>query len=275
MAGGRFDGKTILVTGGSSGIGFGIARRFAEEGGQIAIFARGKEKGERAAADLSAISRAAFHAVDLTDETAIASGLDAVIQDFGRLDVLVNNAGIGLRRSRLPEDASAAERWEAHRGANLDSSYLMTAAALPLLAANPGAAVVNISSTGAQHGNWGLYGVAKAGVEALTRAFAAEAAPLGVRVNCISPGWIATSPEQQQEVTGGTGGSPSLLGRMGTPAEIGAAAAFLASEDASFITGQTLVADGGMMIVDHPSKGMLEDHGPKGQSRHWPPDGGS
>jgi NAD(P)-dependent dehydrogenase (short-subunit alcohol dehydrogenase family) len=125
-----------------------------------------------------------------------------------------------------------------------------------------GNAIVNISSTATFHGNWGLYGVAKTGVDGMTRSFAAELAPYGIRVNAISPGWIETSPAETAAAQGGTGGEwempPSLLNRMGTPQEIANTAAFLASDEASFITGQTLVVDGGLMIMDYPSRPSLE-----------------
>jgi NAD(P)-dependent dehydrogenase (short-subunit alcohol dehydrogenase family) len=155
-------------------------------------------------------------------------------------------------------------RWEIFRGANLDSNYFVSAHALPHLAKNRGSAIVNISSTSALHGNWGLYGVAKIGVEGMTRSFAAEAAPYGIRVNSISPGWIETSLEETAAAQGGSGGwdmPPSLLDRMGTPEEIANTAAFLASDEASFITGQTLIVDGGLMILDYPSRPSLESVG--------------
>jgi NAD(P)-dependent dehydrogenase (short-subunit alcohol dehydrogenase family) len=107
-----------------------------------------------------------------------------------------------------------------------------------------------------------LYGVAKTGVDGMTRSFAAELAPYGVRVNAISPGWIETSPEETAAAQGGSGGEwelpPSLLNRMGTPQEIANVAAFLASDEASFVTGQTLVVDGGLMIMDYPSRPSLD-----------------
>ena len=122
--------------------------------------------------------------------------------------------------------------------------------------------LINISSTATFHGNWGLYGAAKAGVEGMTRSFAAEAAPYGVRVNAISPGWIETSPEQTAVAQGNSDGQwdmpPSLLDRMGTPEEIANTAAFLASSESSFITGQTLIVDGGLTIMDYPSISSLE-----------------
>ncbi|MEX0301811.1 MAG: SDR family NAD(P)-dependent oxidoreductase [Leisingera sp.] len=253
----RFDKKTVLITGGHSGIGFGIAERFAREGADLILVGRNQAKGDAAAAKLAAQGgNARFLTADLSreeDVRGLATGLD-------RLDVLVNNAGLlGRLIEHGPED-SPGTRWDRIRGANQDSTYLVTAHCLPLLKAS-GGSVVNISSTATWHGNWGLYGVAKAGVEALTRSFAAEAAP--VRVNAVSPGWIAN--DLAASASGNADGSwdlpPSLLDRMGTPSEIAGAVAFLASEDASFVTGQTLIADGGLTLIDYPSRPLLEQCG--------------
>ncbi|PZU81896.1 MAG: short-chain dehydrogenase [Shinella sp.] len=253
----RFTDKVVLVSGGNSGIGLAIAERFATEGAHLVLMGRDRRKGEAAISRINTLGATCkFVQVDLCCETSVK---DEIAQ-LDRLDVLVNNAGLGTRRIGVRPEDTPGERWNRWRGANLDSTYYMTAHCKPLLGAS-GGCVVNISSTGAIHGNWGLYGVAKAGVEALTRSFAAEAAP--VRVNAISPGWIAT--EATALASGNADGSwdlpPSLLNRVGTGAEIAGVAAFLASEDASFITGQTLVVDGGMSIMDFPSFPLLENAG--------------
>jgi NAD(P)-dependent dehydrogenase (short-subunit alcohol dehydrogenase family) len=128
-------------------------------------------------------------------------------------------------------------------------------------------AIVNISSTATLHGNWGLYCVAKAAIEGLTRSLAAEGAKHGVRANCVSPGWISTETDSFESASGTKSGEweqpPSLLGRMGIPAEIAAAVLFLASDEASFVTGQTLIVDGGLAITDYTSMNLLSKVGHK------------
>ena len=264
--------KVALVTGGNSGIGRGIVHRFLREGAAVAIAARDPAKGAavlREAAEMG--GEAAFFAVDLAQEDAVAEMIEAVLARFGRLEIVVNNAGLGSRRSDVEPADPPGERWRKLRGPNLDAAYFVSAHALPALARAGGGAMVNISSTAARHGNWGLYGVAKAGVEGLTRAFAAEGAPHGIRVNGISPGWIATERDGEIAASGASDGTwelpPSLLNRMGLPAEIAAAAVFLASPEASFVTGQTLVVDGGLTVLDYPSMPLLSRVGDRLRSR--------
>ncbi len=262
----RLNEKVALVTGGNSGIGRGIVHRFVREGARVAFAGRDQAKGEAVLGEIDALGGdGAFFALDLAEEPAVAGLIEQVRARFGRLDIVVNNAGVGSRRSGVDPDDPPGLRWQKLRGPNLDSGYFVCAHALPLLAeaaqGTTGGAIVNISSTATWHGNWGLYTIAKAGVEGLTRAFAAEFAPHGIRVNGVSPGWIATGQDEAQAAAGSADGGwalpPSLLNRMGTPDEIAAAVLFLASEEASFITGQTLIVDGGLMVTDYPSMPLL------------------
>ena len=253
----RFENKVALVTGGNFGIGQGIVHRFAREGAAVAIVARNATRGNSVVAELEALGHiGAFFQTDVSDEQAVESMIGAVIERFGRLDFVVNNAGCGSDNCGIDPDTTPGDRWEFFRSANLDSNYFVTSLAIPHLMKNSGSSVVNISSTGAFHGNWGLYGVAKSGVDAMTRSFAAELAMYGIRVNAISPGWIETSPEAAAVARGDDDWEipPSLFNRMGTPEEIANTAAFLASNEASFITGQTLVVDGGLTILDYASR---------------------
>jgi NAD(P)-dependent dehydrogenase (short-subunit alcohol dehydrogenase family) len=188
------------------------------------------------------------------------------IAEFGALHVVINNAGAGAKRSGVSADDEPGVRWGKLVAANLTTTYLVSAHALPELRRAGGGAIVNISSTAAIHGNYGTYGAAKAGVEGLTRSMAVEAAPHGIRVNCVSPGWIRTdatypagepAPEVRERRAAWER-ETSLLGRMGRPEEIAQAVVFLASEQASFITGAVLVVDGGLTIID-PTAGSWLD----------------
>lgn len=257
--------RIVLVTGGATGIGRGIALRFANDGATVVIVGRNRERGEAVRDELRALSPDCdFITADLADETEVAQLVEVIEQRFGRLDVVINNAGVGSRRSAIAPNDPPGLRWDKMRGPNLDAPYFVCAYSLQLLGAT-GGTIVNISSTAASHGNWGLYGIAKAAVEALTRSFAAEGARYGVRVNGISPGWIATELDQEAPASGDGEQAwqtpPSLLGRVGTPAEIASASVFLTSAEASFITGQTLVVDGGLTITDYPSAEMLRTYG--------------
>ena len=255
----RLKNKAVLVTGGNSGIGRGIALRMAAEGARIAITGRDPKKGADTLAALKAAgATAVFFPADLGHENEARAVVEKAGAEFGRLDIVINNAGAGARRSGVLETDPPGERLHKLLRPNLEAAYYIAAYAMPLLAKAGKGAIVNISSTATFHGNWGNYGVAKAAVEALTRSLAVEGAPFGVRVNSVSPGWIKT------EAVSGSGAAEdwekgaSLLGRMGRPDEIARAVVFLASEEASFVTGTTLIVDGGLVITDYPSLPWLE-----------------
>ena len=262
----KFENKVTLVTGGNFGIGYGIAKKFAEEGSEIAIVARNEERAKNVIKDLENHGFVAkFFQTDVSKEEDVKKMIKEVLNVFGKLNIVVNNAGCGSQHCGVKPNDPPSSRWEILRGANLDSNFFVSAHSLPHLAKNKDSAIVNISSTATFHGNWGLYGAAKTGVEGMTRSFAVEASTYGIRVNCISPGWIETSPEQTAAAQGNNSGEwempPSLFERMGTTEEIANTAAFLASNEASFITGQTIVVDGGFTMIDYPSRNSLKSVG--------------
>jgi NAD(P)-dependent dehydrogenase (short-subunit alcohol dehydrogenase family) len=254
----RFKDKVALVTGGNSGIGRSIVRRFVKEGARVAIVGRDKAKGADTLAEVKALGAdAEFYAVDLGGEAVAREMVEAVAKRFGRLDVVVNNAGGGARKAGvLPEDPPG-ERLRKVMASNLEAAYYVGSYAMPHLRDAGRGAIVNISSTATFHGTWGNYGIVKAGVEALTRSLAVEGAPHGVRANSVSPGWIGTDAVNTGADKSWQKGV-SLFGRSGTPDEIATAVSFLASEEASFITGTTLIVDGGLMITDYSSLPWLE-----------------
>jgi NAD(P)-dependent dehydrogenase (short-subunit alcohol dehydrogenase family) len=251
--------KVVLVTGGNSGIGRGIVGCAAEEGARVAIAGRDRAKGEDTLAELRGRgAEAAFFAGDISVEDEARTLVEGVCERFGRLDVVVNNAGAGARRSGVLEGDGPGARLRKLLGPNLEAAYYVSAYALPALRDAGGGAIVNISSTASLHGNWGTYGIAKAGVEALTRSLAVEGAPHGIRANGVSPGWIKTGATKGTEAAEAWEEGASLLGRMGVPEEIARAVVFLASDEASFVTGATLVVDGGLTITDFPSLPWLD-----------------
>lgn len=262
----KFENKVTLVTGGNFGIGYGIAKKFAEEGSEIAIVARNEERAKNVIKDLENQGFVAkFFKTDVSKEEDVKKMIKEVLNVFGKLNIVVNNAGCGSQHCGVQPNDPPSLRWEVLRSANLDSNFFVSAHSLPYLAKNKDSAIVNISSTATFHGNWGLYGAAKTGVEGMTRSFAVEGSTYGIRVNCISPGWIETSPEQTAAAQGSNNGEwempPSLFERMGTTEEIANTAAFLASNEASFITGQTIVVDGGFTMIDYPSRNSLKSVG--------------
>jgi len=266
----RLEDKVTLITGGNGGIGRAIAELAVAEGAHVVITGRNVARGEATVQALRlAGGEVLFVPAELSDEAQARTVIEMTIAEYGALHVVVNNVGAGAQKSGVqPQDGPGA-RWNKLIGANLTATYLVSAYALPELRKSGGGAIVNISSTAAVHGNYGIYGAAKAGVEGLTRSLAVEYAPYGIRVNCVSPGWIKTAvtfpageqdPSEQNVVHTRRAQweqTTSLLGRMGRPAEIAQAVLFLASEQASYITGATLIVDGGLTIIDPTAESWL------------------
>ena len=246
----RFEGKVALVTGASRGIGRAIALALAAEGADVAVNYAGSEAAAKeVAAEIEAMGRRAFVIqADIASTEASTAMVDAVVKEFGRVDVLVNNAGItrdGLLMRMKEED------WDAVITTNLKGVFNCTKAAIKYMMKQKSGNIVNISSIVGVMGNAGQanYCAAKAGVIGFTKATAKEVAARGIRVNAIAPGFIKTdmtSVLSEKVVEAMLAGIP--LNRLGETEDIAKAVLFLASSDANYITGQTLHVDGGMVM---------------------------
>ena len=253
---GRVAGKVAIITGGASGIGAETARRLAREGASVVLADLDAEAGEAVAAEIAAQGHtAAFIAHDVTSEAAWASLMQTAVARFGRLDVLVNCAGISGDRPLLK---GRYDVWKRIMAVNLDGAYLGLAAAAPIMVKAGSGSIVNISSLAGKVGIAGApaYCASKGGVALLTKAAALELAPHGVRVNSVHPGFIATpmvenslARDPNGETRRAAQAARHPLGRYGQPREIADGIVFLASDESSFMTGSELVIDGGYTAV--------------------------
>jgi len=246
----RFDDKVVLITGAGSGIGRVMAGMFAAEGARVAVLDQDGDAARQSAEAIEKRHGVAFAvAADVTDATEVAAAVAAVEEHLGGLDVLVNNAAVCVAEDLVD---SAPEVWDRDVAVVLRGTYLCTRAAVPRLAARGGGAVVNIVSVNGLTalGN-DAYSAAKAGVISMTRAVAVKHGADGIRVNAVAPGTIRTpywvdrirrDPEVFDRLV-----KWYPLGRVGEPEDVARAVMFLASEDASWITGEVLRVDGGLL----------------------------
>jgi meso-butanediol dehydrogenase / (S,S)-butanediol dehydrogenase / diacetyl reductase len=267
--GGRFAGKVAVVLGGTSGIGLATGRRLHDEGASVVITARRADLGMAAAASFVS-DRVLFNQADVTRRAELDAMFAATSARFGRIDVLVNSAGAAVLG---PLDTLQPKHWQRMIDLNLNGVFNACQSALPHLRATlaaglaSAAAIVNVASISGMAGDRGMpaYNAAKAGVLNFTRSLALELAPQRIRVNAVSPGAVDTP------LSVATSGNPAIaarfaatipIGRFGRPDEIAAAIAFLAAEEASFITGANLVVDGGVTAsTGHPDLVGLLDRG--------------
>jgi 3-oxoacyl-[acyl-carrier protein] reductase len=247
----RLEGKTALVTGASRGIGAAVALRLAAEGASVAVNYSGSKQAAEAVVEavVAAGGEAVTLQADVSDPAACTRLVDAAVEAFGHLDILVNNAGI-TRDGFLVRMSD--EDWDAVISTNLTGVFSVSrAAAKHMMKARTGS-IINITSVVGMMGNAGQanYSAAKAGVIGLTKSIARELASRHVRCNAVAPGFIATDmtnklTDAQKDAVAET----IALGRLGSAGDVAAAVAFLASDDAAYVTGQILAVDGGMTFA--------------------------
>jgi NAD(P)-dependent dehydrogenase (short-subunit alcohol dehydrogenase family) len=246
-------GKGVLVSGGSRGIGLAAARRFLEEGCRVFLSGLDEAEVKHAVLELDRPDDVlAGRPVDVADEDQVDDLVTAAEAFLHGIDVLANNAGTAWQE---PFVDIAAERWDRILDVNLRGEFLVAQrVARGMIARGRGGAIVNMASTNALEGEAGYahYNASKGGIAMLTRTMAVELGAHGIRVNALCPGKIATPLQGEAEDTGYTRRfvrDRIPLGRSGTPEEVAAAYAFLASDEASFITGELLVVDGGQLAT--------------------------
>jgi NAD(P)-dependent dehydrogenase (short-subunit alcohol dehydrogenase family) len=260
----RLISDVVIVTGAGRGIGSAIAKAFAAEGARVVVADVDLKNAEQLASDIVAASgHAVAHQADISDPSQVEQLIEATLTRFDRLDVLVNNAGIGLNQPFL---TTTLDQWEQQLRVNLTGTFLCGQAAARAMTIRGGGRIVNIASISGQRGGQGraAYGAAKAGVILLTKVMAAELAPLGVRVNAVSPGPVDTDQSRETHTPSTRQAYYDRIParRYGEREEIAAAVVFLASRDASFITGHVLNVDGGFnaagLLFDDDSNGSCK-----------------
>ena len=246
----RFENQVAVVTGAGRGIGHAIAGRLANEGARVACVSRTEANAKKTADEINAMraDAAKYYAVDVGDHAAVQKIGAQILQDFGKIDILINNAG--MTRDGLAMRMSL-EDWDSVINTNLRGAFSFTQAVLRAMVKRRSGRIINISSVSGIMGNAGQtnYAASKAGLIGFTKSLARELASRNITVNAVAPGFITT------DMTAGlsdkvkeTLHAKIPLGKTGTPEDIANAVAFLASAEAGYITGQTLCVDGGIVM---------------------------
>ncbi len=246
--------KIAIVTGATGGIGFEVAKRLGKDGYTVVLNGIQHEEGAQRVQELSSEGiDAEYYGFDVTDEESVTKNITAIGEKYGKIDVLVNNAGGLGGRSRFEEMTTEFYRFV--MALNLDSVFFASRAAIPYLKNGENPTIINYTSNAGWNAGGpgaGIYGTSKAGVHAITRALAKDLAEYGIRVNAVSPGTIDTPFHAQIKSTKpevfASWKNNIMLGRLGQPEEVASVVSFLASEDASFVTAETIQIGGGQAL---------------------------
>ena len=246
--------KVALVTGATGGIGFEVAKRLGQDGFTVVLNGIEDDKGAERVKELTDLGiEAEYYGFDVTSDEAVNKNVKAIGDKYGKIDAVINNAG-GLG-GRSPMEEMTTEFYRFVMALNLDSAFFVSRAAIPYLKKSDSGSIVNYTSNAGWNAGGpgaGIYGVSKGAVHTLTRALAKELAPAGIRVNAVSPGTIDTPFHAQIKATKpevfASWKDNIMLGRLGQPEEVASVVSFLVSEDASFITAETVQIGGGQAL---------------------------
>jgi meso-butanediol dehydrogenase / (S,S)-butanediol dehydrogenase / diacetyl reductase len=250
----KLEGKVAVITGATGGIGFEVAKRLGKDGYTVILNGIEDDKGAERVLELTSNGISAeYYSFDVTKEEQVSLNINKIGKKYGKIDVLVNNAGGLGGRSRFEEMTTEFYRFV--MALNLDSVFYASRAAIPFLKKGENASIINFTSNAAWTAGGpgaGIYGTSKAGVHSITRALAKDLAEYGIRVNAVSPGTIDTPFHAQIKSTKpevfDSWKNSIMLGRLGQPEDVASVISFLASKDASFITAETIQIGGGQAL---------------------------